>query len=274
MGTGSRYERIGHGYATTRREDPRIKALIEDALGDAETVVNVGAGAGSYEPRDRHVIAIEPSDVMAAQRPAGLAPAIRATAGALPLRDASVDAAMAILTVHHWDSERERGVRELRRIARDRVVMLTFDAEICARMWLVADYLPELAELDGRIFPTIGQLADWLGPGTRSETVEVRADTPDWTLASFWAHPERVLDPAARAATSGFARMDPAVVDRVVDRLGTDLETGVWDARHGQLRRRDAYDAGLRLVVADRTVPAAGSSPPGVIVRDWEVSPE
>src|ERR1700742_1380764 len=156
MGTGTRYERIGHGYATTRREDPRIKALIDDALGDAATVVNVGAGTGSYEPRGRHVIAIEPSDVMAAQRPAGLAPAIRATAGALPLRDASVDAAMAVLTVHPWDSEQERGVRELRRVARDSVVILTFDADVCARMWLVADYFPELAALDRRIFPTIG----------------------------------------------------------------------------------------------------------------------
>jgi SAM-dependent methyltransferase len=251
MGAGNRYERIGHGYATTRREDPRIKALIHGALGGAETIVNVGAGAGSYEPGGRHVIAIEPSDVMAAQRPAGLAPAIRATAGALPLRDASVDAAMAVLTVHHWDSEQERGVRELRRVARDKVVILTFDVDVCARMWLVADYFPELEALDRRIFPTIGQLRRWLGcPDARVETVEVGRDTPDWTLAAFWAHPERVLDPAARAATSGFARMSPAVVERVAQRLGTDLESGAWDARHGHLRRLDAYDAGLRLVVA------------------------
>jgi SAM-dependent methyltransferase len=252
MEAGTRYERIGRGYATTRREDPRIKALIDDALGDAATVVNVGAGTGSYEPRDRHVIAIEPSDVMAAQRPAGLAPAIRATAGSLPLRDASVDAAMAILTVHHWDAELERGVRELRRVTRDAIVILTFDAEVSSRMWLVADYLPELAELDRRIFPTIDRLTDWLGcPDARVETVEVTRDTPDWTFAAFWAHPERVLDPAARAATSGLARMDPAVIERLVSRLSDDLESGAWDARHGDLRRLDAYDAGLRLVVAD-----------------------
>ena len=250
MTTGTRYERIGHGYATTRHEDPRIAALIHRALGDAETVVNVGAGTGSYEPRDRHVIAIEPSDVMAAQRPPELAPAIRATAGVLPLRDHSVDAAMAILTVHHWDAEQQRGVRELRRVARDRVVILTFDPEVSGRMWLVADYLPELAELDRRIFPAIERLAQWLGPGARAETVEVAADTPDWTLASFWAHPERVLDPSARASTSGFARMDPSVVERVVSRLAADLESGAWDARHAGLRELDAYDAGLRLVIA------------------------
>jgi SAM-dependent methyltransferase len=247
---GRRYEHIGHGYAAVRREDLRIAAAITAELGDARTIVNVGAGAGSYEPRDRHVIAVEPSDVMASQRPRDLAPAIRATAGALPLRDGAVDAAMAILTVHHWDAELARGVRELRRVARGPVVILTFDAPICARMWLVADYLPEVGELDRRIFPTIAQLTDWLGPDTSVRTIEVPADTPDWTLAAFWAHPERVLDPAARAATSGFARMDPAVVERVVARLRADLASGAWDARHGDLRRRRAYDAGLRLVVS------------------------
>src|ERR1700761_3515113 len=122
---GTRYERIGHGYARLRREDPRIASRITEALGDARTVVNVGAGAGSYEPRDRYVIAIEPSDVMAGQAPPELAPAIRATAGSLPLRDDSVDAAMALITIHHWDAEREAGVRELRRVARDSVVIVT-----------------------------------------------------------------------------------------------------------------------------------------------------
>jgi len=119
----ARYDSIGHEYARLRREDPRLRALIHGALGAARTIVNVGAGTGSYEPRDRHVIAIEPSDVMAAQRPRELAPAIRASAGELPLRDASVDAAMAILTVHHWDQERERGIHELRRVARGPVVI-------------------------------------------------------------------------------------------------------------------------------------------------------
>src|SRR5262245_50810632 len=129
-GRVTRYEQIGHGYARTRHEDPRLRERILSALGDARTIVNVGAGAGSYEPRDRHVIAVEPSDVMAAQRPPDLAPALRLSAGALPLRDASVDAAMAILTIHHWDGERERGLRELRRVARGPVVIVTCDPEV------------------------------------------------------------------------------------------------------------------------------------------------
>jgi SAM-dependent methyltransferase len=245
-----RYERIGVGYARTRREDPRLAERIHRALGNARTVVNVGAGAGSYEPRDRHVIAIEPSDVMAAQRPPGLAPAIRASAGALPLRDQSVDAAMAILSVHHWDAEQEPGVREMRRVARGPVVILTYDAEVSARMWLMADYLPEVAELDRRIFPSIDSVAGWLGGSVRVESLEIGDDTPDWMLGSFWAHPERVLDPGARAATSGFARMDGAVVDRVVGAVRRDLETGVWEQRHGHLRGLRSYDAGLRLIVS------------------------
>src|SRR5690606_29700717 len=158
-----RYDTIGHGYARYRREDPHLRARIHAALGNARTVVNVGAGTGSYEPSDRHVIAIEPSDVMAAQRSRDLVPAIRASAGGIPLRDRSVDAAMAVLSLHHWDEEREKGVRELRRVARGAVVILTYDATVCAEMWLMADYLPEVAALDRRIFTPPEQLAEWLG---------------------------------------------------------------------------------------------------------------
>jgi SAM-dependent methyltransferase len=249
--TAPRYDRIGEGYARTRREDPRYAERIEAALGDARTVVNVGAGTGSYEPRDRHVVAVEPSDVMAAQRPRDLAPAIRAGAGDLPLRDGSVDAAMAIVTVHHWDADQERGVRELRRVARGPVIILTFDPRVSGTGWLPADYLPEVAAMDHRIMPLPETLAAWLGGSVRCETIEVPRDTPDWMLAAFWAHPERVLDADARAATSGFARMEPAVVDRTVAALGRDLASGAWDARHGHLRALDAYDAGLRLIVAE-----------------------
>jgi SAM-dependent methyltransferase len=212
-------------------------------------VVNVGAGAGSYEPRDRHVIAIEPSDVMAAQRPAQLAPALRASAGDLPLRSQSVDAAMAILTIHHWDSEQERGVRELRRVARGRVVILTYDSQISNQMWLTADYLPEVASMDRRIFPSLETLAGWLGGHTVVEIVAVSRDTPDWTFGSFWAHPERVLDLDARNATSGFARLDPQVVQRAARAVEHDLQTGRWEQRYGHLRQRQALDVGLRLLV-------------------------
>jgi SAM-dependent methyltransferase len=245
-----RYDRIGGGYASLRREDPRIRVRIAEALGEACSVVNVGAGAGSYEPEGLHVVAIEPSDVMAAQRPRTLAPAIRGTAAKLPLRDGSVDAAMAVLTIHHWDEGREQGVREMRRVARGPVVMVTIDAEVSARMWLMADYLTEVAVLDRQIFPPIDQLAQWLGGRTQVDAIPVSRDTPDWSLLSFWAHPERVLDRAARDATSGFARMSPVVVDRVVSHVDRDLRDGTWDARHGRLRTLDAFDAGLRLVVS------------------------
>lgn len=174
-----RCEAIGGGYARTRREDPRVAALIDRALGGARSVVNVGAGTGSYEPPGRHVIAVEPSDVMASQRPSGLAPAIAATAGQLPLRDDSVDAAMAVLTVHHWDAEQKRGIRELSRVARDTVVIVTYDPEVHGSMWLMADYLPEVADLDMRICPRPEQIVAWLGGGAEVQTIETTRDTPD-----------------------------------------------------------------------------------------------
>lgn len=249
MTDAPRYDRIGQGYTYTRREDPRLAASIHQALGAARTVVNVGAGAGSYEPRDRHVIAVEPSDVMAAQRPRELAPALRAFAQELPLRDRAVDAAMAILSVHHWDEAQERGVREMRRVAAGPVIFLTCDPEVSGAMWLMADYLPEVAALDRRIFPRPQQLAEWLGGRTQVQPLLVPRDTCDWTLMSFWAHPERVLDAGARNATSGFARMEQAVVERVVAAVGRDLADGTWDRRYGELRGMEAYDAGMRLVV-------------------------
>jgi SAM-dependent methyltransferase len=246
----ARYDTIGHGYARMRREDPRLAAQIHAALGDARTVVNVGAGTGSYEPRDRHVIAIEPSDVMASQRPRELAPAIRAFAGDLPLRDGSVDAAMAIVTIHHWDEARERGVRELRRVARGPVVVMTYDPELSASMWLMADYLTELADFDRAIFPPIERVAAWLGGNVRVENVPIPRDCSDLMLGAFWSRPELVLDTQARDATSGFARMPADVVARVVRDVKRDLESGAWDARYGYLRTLDALDVGLRLVVA------------------------
>jgi hypothetical protein len=196
------------------------------------------------------VIAIEPSDVMAAQRSRDIAPAIRASAGSIPLRDRSVDASMAILSVHHWDEEREKGVRELRRVARGAVVILTYDAIVSGARWLMADYLPEVAALDLRNFPPPEQLAEWLGGDVRIAKLPIPRDTPDWMLGSFWAHPERVLDANARAATSGFARMSANVVDRVVADVSRDLASGLWDQRHGHLRNLDELDVGLRLVVA------------------------
>jgi len=229
-----------------------LRGHIDRALGDSRTVVNVGAGAGSYEPKDRHVIAIDPSDVMVAQRSRDAAPAIRASAGALPLRDGSVDAAMAILTIHHWDAELERGVQELRRVARGPVVIVTYDARVSAEMWLMKDYFPEVAAFDSAIFPPLDRVVGWLGGATSVTPIPIARDTPDWHLGSFWAHPERVLDADARAATSGFARAEPSVVERVVAAVKRDLESGEWARRYGALRRLPEYDGGLRLIVSRR----------------------
>jgi SAM-dependent methyltransferase len=245
----TRYDNIGHGYTATRREDPLLAMRILDALGCAQSVVNVGAGAGSYEPRDRYVLAVEPSDVTAGQRSQHAVPALRAQAGALPLRDCSVDAAIAILSLHHWDEHQEAGVRELRRVARGPVVIVTFEPAVCAQMWLFKDYLPEIAELDVKTNPDTSKLVTWLGGTSRVNVVPVSRDTPDWTLMSFWAHPERVLDASARNATSGFARMPTDVVKRVVAAVQSDLADGSWDRRHGHLRQLSEYDAGMRLVV-------------------------
>ena len=206
-----------------------IAARINAALGDAQTVVNVGAGAGSYEPRDRHVIAIEPSDVMAAQRPPGLPPAIAATAGRPAAADGATGAARA---------------------RRGPVAILTYVPEVSGEMWLVTDYLPEVGELDRAIFPRAEELATWLGGALRVETIPIHRDSPDWMLGSMWAHPERVLGRDARNATSGFARMPEATVQRVVAALERDLRSGAWDRRHGRLRELDELDVGLRLVVA------------------------
>jgi SAM-dependent methyltransferase len=247
---GTRYDSIGTDYASTRREDPRIAELIHAALADARTVLNVGAGAGSYEPSDKYVTAVEPSAVMIAQRAPRLPLAIQTGAYPLPLEDNSLDAAMAILTIHHWDEDQERGMREMRRVARGPVVILTFDAEVSSRMWLMADYLPEVAELDRRIFPTAETIAGWLDAEVSVRTVPIARDTPDWMLGSFWAHPERVLDPQVRSSTSGFARMPSEVVNRVVEAVRRDLQDGTWDARNGHLRDLDEYDAGLRLLVS------------------------
>ncbi len=246
-----RYDRIGQGYAQYRREDPGIFQRISESLGDARTLVNVGAGAGSYEPADRDVLAVEPSAVMVSQRPPERGPAVLGVASALPLRDDSVDAAMAVLSLHHWDRAQELGVRELCRVARDRVVLLTYDAGVSGQMWLTAEYLPEVAALDLATFPAPEVVAGWLGTTARIEPLLLSRDTPDWMLGSYWAHPERVLDAEARAATSGFARMPADIVERVVEAVSRDLADGNWDARHGELRQLEQYDVGLRLIVAE-----------------------
>jgi SAM-dependent methyltransferase len=244
------YDRHGRGYSRHRKPDPRIAAAIEHALGDAATVVNVGAGGGSYEPADSYVLAVEPSWAMRAERPPELPPAIDACAEALPLDDDSVDAALAILTLHHW-GEQDRGLREMRRVARGPVVILTFDPQVKGRFWLWRDYVPETTHHDERVFPAPMEIVEKLGSG-KIDAVPIPFDCTDAFGEAHWGRPEAYLDPCVRKAQSAWAQLPPGVEERGVRTLAHDLESGAWDERHGQLRRQESFDGGLRLVVSTR----------------------
>jgi SAM-dependent methyltransferase len=237
------YEAIGEGYARRRQPDPRIGAVILAALGDARSLVNVGAGAGSYEPSDRSVQAVEPSPKMIAQRPPGAAPCVQASAEALPFEADTFDAAMAVLTIHHW-SDWRAGLREMKRVARRRVVLLTFDVE-ASDFWLTRDYFPALAELDRRIMPRLNAMADELGTFA-STVVPVPHDCVDGFLGAYWRRPEVYLDPIARASMSSFSMIDAA---DGLERLTRDVESGAWRERYASLLERDALDVGYRLLV-------------------------
>jgi len=242
------YEQHGRTYAHHRRPDPRIAARIDAALGDARTVLNVGAGAGSYEPSDRWVLAVEPSATMRAQRPADAAPAIAAHAEALPLDDDAVDAAMACVTIHHWQSP-ETGLAELRRVARGPVVVFTFELDALPA-WQ-HDYLAEGLALEQPRFPAIDAVAAALGGRTRVERIPTPGDCVDGFFEAFWRRPEALLDPEVRGAQSMWALLEPAVEERIVAGLAAALESGAWDGEHGHLRARDSFDGALRLVISE-----------------------
>lgn len=249
---GGAYDRIGVGYGRVRRPDPRIGARIEAALGDATTVLNVGAGTGSYEPAGREVTAVEPSAVMIAQRPPGAAPVVRARAEALPFDDDSFDAAMAIITVHHWD-DAAAGLAEMRRVARDRVVVLSFDAPALAGMWMVRDYVPRLLEIHEEMMGPFAELAAAL-PGARVEPVPIPRDCTDAFWCALWDRPELHLDPELRRGSSGWQVMEAAelaAAEQGIEALRADLASGAWDERHGHLRDAAELDVGLRLLVAE-----------------------
>jgi SAM-dependent methyltransferase len=248
MSASDVYDTIGRSYARQRRPDPRIAAQLTRALGDAASIVNVGAGSGSYEPADRRVVAIEPSAVMIAQRPPGAAPAVQARAEALPFRDRTFDAAMAVLTLHHW-ADRAAGLAECARVARARVVLLTWDPE-GGGFWLTRDYFPEFVEADRRKFPRVESYAAAFGPSARVEVapVPVPRDCVDGFLGAYWARPEAYLDPAVRAGISSFALPGTGAG---VERLRADLASGAWRARHEELLARAEIDLGYRLVVAE-----------------------
>ncbi len=245
----SDYDQIGEGYARTRRPDPRIAAEVNRALGDARTVVNVGAGTGSYEPAEREVTAVEPSQAMLDQRPADAAPAVLASAERLPFPDDSFDAALASMTVHHWDDV-PHGLAEMRRVARDRIVILTWDPEVSYDSWLTREYLPGLREIDLFNFVSPRELAQMLA-GADVRPVPIPADCRDGFIEAWWARPEAYLEPVVRDGCSGLRAMDPDEMAAGMERLEADLRTGAWDERHGHLRTESEHDMGYRLVVAE-----------------------
>lgn len=242
------YERGGRGYAVQRRTDPRIAAHLHSALGSARTVLNVGAGAGSYEPEDREVTAVEPSESMRSQRPAHLATAINAVAEDLPFADGSFDAVMATVTIHQWP-ELDRGLRELRRVSRGPVVILAIDGPALGRFWL-ADYAPELIASEQRRFPDIEHVRAVLGGASTVTSIPVPVDCIDGFGEAYYARPEGFLEPAVRQSQSAWGFLDAAAAERAVDHLRADLESGEWDRRYGSLRDQPEYDGSLRLIVA------------------------
>jgi len=242
------YEQHGRTYARHRQPDPRIEARIHAALGDARTVLNVGAGSGSYEPADRWVLAVEPSATMRTQRPSGAAPAINASAESLPLDDDAVDAAMACVTIHHWESP-EAGLAELRRVARGLVVVFTFDLDFLP-VWQ-KEFLREGLGIEHPRFPAIDDVAAALGGRTRVERIPTPADCVDGFFEAFWNRPEALLDPEIRASQSMWALLEPGMEELMVNRLADALESGAWDAEHGHLREQDSLDGTLRLVISE-----------------------
>ena len=245
------YEATGAGYGARRRTDPRIAAIVHHALGDSRSVVNVGAGAGSYEPDDRDVVAVEPSASMRAQRPVDAGPVVNATAEALPFADASLDAAMAMVTVHQWSNWR-RGIAEMRRVARGPVVVLTFDPLSLHRWWL-NDYVPELFIGEAPRYPRIDALREAIGGRTRVIPVPIPLDCVDGFTEAFYGRPEAFLDDSVRAAQSAWQFATPEAVCSGLGRLAADLQDGSWDHRYGMLRTQPEHLGAVRLVVGDGT---------------------
>lgn len=246
------YGVIGTGYTRYRQPDPHIAEFIRKALGDASSVLNIGAGAGSYEPVDRDITAVEPSASMRAQRAAHLPVANDATAESLPFPDQAFDAAMATFTVHQW-SNLERGLAEMRRVTRGPVLVLSCDPDLLERSWLHA-YAPEMIAVEARRYPSMAAIVEGLGGNADVKALPIPLNCVDGFGEAYYGRPELMLDPGARLANSAWSFVDPSVGERFVAELGRDLADGSWDRRYGALRTQPFFEGSLRLVIANREV--------------------
>ena len=243
------YDEIGQGYRGYRQQDDRLANALRRTLGDVDSIANVGAGVGSYEPSDVFVVAIEPSLEMIKQRPIDAASAIRASATHLPFPDSSFDAALAVLTLHHWD-DITSGLKELCRIARKRVVIVTWDSS-SQGFWLLKDYFPEILEIDTAIFPSVERIREAIGP-VNVEVFEIPHDCTDGFLGAYWRRPSSYLDESIRNSMSTFSKIGD--VDRGLGQLREDLQTGKWHEQHGHLLGKDSLDIGYRIIAANVAV--------------------
>lgn len=242
------YGRIGLGYASYRQPEPAIAALIEEALDPASRILNVGAGAGSYEPRHRDVTAVEPSASMRAQRPADIAAAINATAESLPFPDQSFDASMATFTVHQWQ-DLDAGLREMRRVTRGPVVILSCDPDLVEAFWL-SHYAPKVLATEARRYPSLGHIGKVLGGDVDLVAVPIPLACRDGFNEAYYGRPELFLEAGARSACSAWSFVSEAENAVSIENLRRDLVSGAWDSRHGFLRSQPSFDGSLRLVIA------------------------
>jgi SAM-dependent methyltransferase len=242
------YEETGHAYSSVRKSEPRFGVAIRKAFGDAKRVLNVGAGAGSYEPEDLDVVALEPSAVMRAQRPAHLVEAIDGVAEELPFGDCSFDASLASITIHQW-RDLGAGLKEMRRVAKGPVVILTFEPVALQRFWL-SEFAPEMMQYESGRMPALDEVAAHLGGSVEVSAVPIPHDCVDGFAEAFYGRPEAFLDESVRRSQSAWGFVSPDVEEASVARLSESLRDGTWDQRHGSLRRLLAYEGSLRLVVA------------------------
>ena len=242
------YEKGGKLYSGYRRADPRISKYIWEALGDARTVLNVGAGAGSYEPIDRYVLAVEPSEVMRKQRPSSLPPAINSTAENLPFDDQSIDAAMAILTIHHWP-DRVKGLQEIRRVTKGPIVIMTFDSSAATDFWMF-DYCPEMKVVEQKRYGALSSIVDALPGSNEIIPIPVPIDCTDRFQVALYARPEEFLNPEVRSSQSAWKFLPPGAEDRFVEKLKTDLESGEWNKKHSHIKSQPFINCQLRILIA------------------------